>query len=1765
MSKPKNEDELPKLRFTCLVAERSQTIPSFDKNIISNKDFHVVEFITLGQYESFIENKEKEAKRGKSKAPDATELSSSVSYLKMFIDNLKERAQLSTMKNNKENSKVKKKDEEVQVQTPLSDYFDYVFVFLDFQKELESIDLNFLDMNIHFSSFDLVQVSIDGVNTKGLSYEEILGLENTVRNKAVNTKAEELKASHSELVRRSHLHSRMRNSLFFEFSFEYVETADKALIAQNLENLHKVILYHLNIHEKKLSQYYAWLESVKLKKYTFPPRKHQTMDERANRIDKLFNSVDSDKYFSSNLLRAIAVSIGNPARKNNEEGQKDEAEAAQLKGRNAEDRDLKEISSEMYYQKLSSLYDNDLEVDPMNTKAQLEMRKRVLLHSEALNLTEEHVCQKMNLHQNKPELFEQNYYVEKISREEYQHRSFSLLQKKLDKVTTCNAFDNSKFISFPSTGNRIGLEEEEWDTETLFIPHANRWLLSQSNYEMHDAFIDYDMFKIYQWSNKHCKTSLSDDLRTVTRETRLNNKCEVQLNIYKGPDISLYIKKAANLALDSHKLEKHERLEEEKQSELVDQYTKYLESRKKIPKGSKLNIQDYGGFEDMVYLDSYSHLEKGDCLEIKLPDRTSVYIGKEVYYKDQSQEAQDSYLPDFLFNTFGAQQNTALGYSFTYKASERLFIKVLPDGNLYMRSLDDATCLGKLYFKNGCVVEYQFKPQYRSAQTLIEMNRIFDSTLNDKNGEAMRKKAMDCLNIVTRYPSGFYRVFDGSKTVIVNENSHCYTIDNEQSILEDKPLHLIKRSASPVDKYPYCEVRSDGYKMIRMSENSTAFIHPNNLQVIRTGETGEVQIQEKLYPVVTISRTSRDQSHGVIPPSQLDRFEDKCFEIRDTEAHNTIKIFKPLSSAGAFEVYIKTSKGDITYLTSKGKISIVPSTILDNLSEYCREKQLKQSLLEKYAKGIQTLTYHIKKLQAKFVKIKKPKKKDQEKLEKLIQDRVEDLKSAIKRVFDDTDSQALDMEKTHPEALYNLLIGDSLMYKVILVDLEDKLVTSHDYLDRRIELTFDNKLNQPGFGYKEIYELLRDRIDPLVSINDNLSSRTIVEPPTIEELTANYDRYFSLISTKKNKENLFRVTDKEVFELISPEEFRTRHAADKTTTHCPYVDSVKAIKHVETCRVDDSKLLRAQALFDIRLSNHIDVLTYSNISDEERYLTPQRRRKDCRYYIRYDDRYSLEDFRALVKQIDNYTSQVRKFNAYYALEAAQGKIGNTLLTKAQRVRIVDSLCRFNAIEPGQILDTIDRSLNAFAHEVIQAYYEEAHDQLFADMREEEIRFQTIESSHSLDSNPYYELNEDEAKTIRRKKEEKQLKLLCSRFVSNYFQTYHGSIYALKNPKQTHKKSLTAEEKGIIEGLLKASEGIPKENFTNSCNVNFGDSNIYNRENNEQNHSKPVDNKSSRKSSSQKFIIKTKSVYKQTQEALKTFKQQEMEKERQARERKTAKYTNRGEMRDSIDISAIYKRKNRPEYQNIDVIERDAEVDKRVRTSSMSRKMYLNAQSIQDTRTTSKHRLLLQALDTAFPVDFMQYKAKLMPTYVLNDKTYHDITIYPHIINFGSVKGKSYYETKFYIVNDDSLMQKVSVKPPLESQNVFVIYEQGGIAPGMKKKVRVQLDTKNLKTGFYRRIVKVKTKYQSYDVAIIAFIDTPQNKDLILSSDVELIDNPYQVEQLQMLPEDTNIHTQVGKTQGITSINIPKLSYDANFNLVLTKQNYTANGESSSLP
>ena len=67
---------------------------------------------------------------------------------------------------------------------------------------------------------------------------------------------------------------------------------------------------------------------------------------------------------------------------------------------------------------------------------------------------------------------------------------------------------------------------------------------------------------------------------------------------------------------------------------------------------------------------------------------------------------------------------------------------------------------------------------------------------------------------------------------------------------------------------------------------------------------------------------------------------------------------------------------------------------------------------------------------------------------------------------------------------------------------------------------------------------------------------------------------------------------------------------------------------------------------------------------------------------------------------------------------------------------------------------------------------------------------------------------------------------------------------------------------------------------------------------------------------------------------------------------------------------------------------------------------------------------------------------------------NDIIIYPEKIDFGILDRGGIFQTKLMIRNNQDLMQRVIVRPPIYNPNISVINSEGPIAPGLSKVISI---------------------------------------------------------------------------------------------------------------
>ena len=129
--------------------------------------------------------------------------------------------------------------------------------------------------------------------------------------------------------------------------------------------------------------------------------------------------------------------------------------------------------------------------------------------------------------------------------------------------------------------------------------------------------------------------------------------------------------------------------------------------------------------------------------------------------------------------------------------------------------------------------------------------------------------------------------------------------------------------------------------------------------------------------------------------------------------------------------------------------------------------------------------------------------------------------------------------------------------------------------------------------------------------------------------------------------------------------------------------------------------------------------------------------------------------------------------------------------------------------------------------------------------------------------------------------------------------------------------------------------------------------------------------------------------------------------------------------------------------NEDYIYVEKLTDKRVKTSSVSKRLYFNAPSVNDIRKSGQHNFLVEALDKKKTYEEMMERLNLMITSELCDPLNKMLKIEPVLIDFGYLRVGAKYQMFLKIRNDDNMTYRVQVRKNLNSKFINVELFIGG--------------------------------------------------------------------------------------------------------------------------
>ena len=354
-----------------------------------------------------------------------------------------------------------------------------------------------------------------------------------------------------------------------------------------------------------------------------------------------------------------------------------------------------------------------------------------------------------------------------------------------------------------------------------------------------------------------------------------------------------------------------------------------------------------------------------------------------------------------------------------------------------------------------------------------------------------------------------------------------------------------------------------------------------------------------------------------------------------------------------------------------------------------------------------------------------------------------------------------------------------------------------------------------------------------------------------------------------------------------------------------------------------------------------------------------------------------------------------------------------------------------------------------------------------------------------------------------------------KFYPNYFESEKGLEYLKEHPHQKYielkeknkqKKNSDKEIDNMTQAqnlLDKAREEYEQQRLYGNGdlqpNMHFGnDVDINNKNNspvvylNDQNQKIGAQglgirpNPNDRRLSGKKILP---SIYKQTQILNRINDQYNIQKAREWVESKTMKYTVDGNLRKQNPLVPHYIKPTFPQAEfNEDYIYIDKLTEPRVKTSSVSNRVYFNAPSVEEIRKSGQHDLLIEAIENRRTPEEMMERLNLMITGELCDPLNKQLKIDPVSLDFGILCQGKTYQMYLRLRNDDNMTNRVMVRNTNKKNYITIENFVGGkVVPGETKKVKVVLRADEEIIGKYNEILEITTKSFIYKIPIKAYI------------------------------------------------------------------------------
>ena len=216
------------------------------------------------------------------------------------------------------------------------------------------------------------------------------------------------------------------------------------------------------------------------------------------------------------------------------------------------------------------------------------------------------------------------------------------------------------------------------------------------------------------------------------------------------------------------------------------------------------------------------------------------------------------------------------------------------------------------------------------------------------------------------------------------------------------------------------------------------------------------------------------------------------------------------------------------------------------------------------------------------------------------------------------------------------------------------------------------------------------------------------------------------------------------------------------------------------------------------------------------------------------------------------------------------------------------------------------------------------------------------------------------------------------------------------------------------------------------------------------------------------------------------------------ESKKMKFSVDGKIRKNNPYVPSYIKPTFPQAEfNEDYLYTEKMTEPRIKTSSVSNRVYFNAPSINEIRKSGQHDIIIEAIENRRTPEEMMERLNLMITGELCDPLNKLIKIDPVSLDFGFLCQNKNYQMYIKIRNDDNIINRVMIRTSKNNDDhIFIENFIGGkIVPGETKKVKVVFKTGNDISGKYNDMIEIISKSFIYKIPIKAYIAAEEDYDV----------------------------------------------------------------------